>query len=851
MRIIKVVLSLFLSFYFISSFAQDYEQMARQMGISSNQIDSYKNKMTGGNQSKTGNVYEGDDRTRTQPQAVGSQGQNNYANRVKITPEEQRKLRFGMDIFNRNNLSFEPNFNIATPSDYVLAAGDEIIIDVWGASEQTYKLVISPDGTVFIPNIGVVNLSSLTVGQAEQKLLNVLSDIYSGIDGAEVKINLTVGKIRSVKVNVTGEAVNPGTYTMPSVSTLFNVLYMAGGVNDIGSLRDIKLYRNGNLITTLDVYEYITKGKSVSNVRLQDNDMIIVEPYKNLVATQGSLKRERVYELKDGETLSDLLRYAGGFSGDAFTEKVTVSRRNGDRYNINTVFADNFPLFKMRDGDMLEVEKTIPLFDNRVSISGAVWREGNYEITPKTSTLKSLIESAGGLKGDAFTNRGQITRQLPDYSTEIIAVDLKKILTDETPDMALQSNDKVYIPSVYDLKEKQYIKIFGEVNLPKLTEKELKAIAEKEKSDRQIKEQQAIIQRDTDIMSARSNPAYFETAGGGSMRMNELLFEEQNRKNDYLERYDYDVDDSLYVERSGNNTLPFHKGMTVSDAILLAGGMKESASEAKIVVARRMKNNTSLSALNSIANEFEFAISHDLKLDESGANFELEPFDEIYVRKSPGYVEQRRVTIQGEVAFPGDYVLTQTGERLSSVINKAGNFTPDAYIKGTRLVRRKSDSEIERERVKIAMNKDNNESTTIDTIYTVGIDVVSALQNPGTFSDPVLREGDLIIIPEATNTVKISGAVLHPNTVSFRESKKYKYYLNNAGGYVQRARKHPYIIYMNGTVALARKGAKIEPGCEIVVPMKLDSKSPIGIQGWVSMATSLTSVAAMATSIIK
>lgn len=847
MKIKKIVLPLLVSFCFTSAFSQDYEQIAKRLGMSSSQIENYKNS---NNIGTSGNaVYEGDDRTRTGVDSQVVQAQNNInqidqSGKIKQTPEELRRTRFGADVFSRKNLTFEPNFNIATPLDYLLAAGDEIIIDVWGASEHTYKLTISPDGTIVIPNIGMVNLSSLTVEQAERKLLTVLSGIYSGIDGAEVKINLAVGKIRSVKVNVAGEVKNPGTYTLPSVATLFNVLYMAAGVNDIGSLRDIKLYRNGKLITTLDVYDYITKGKSASNVRLQDNDMVIVEPYRNLISTKGSLKRERIYELKDGETLEDLIVYAGGFSGDAFTERVTVSRRNGDRYQISTVFAENFPLFKMKDGDLVEVEKTIPMFNNRVTVNGAVWREGNYELTPKTGSLRSLIESAGGLKGDAFTNRGQITRQQADYLSEIIAVDIKKILTGEAPDIALQSNDKIYIPSIYDVTEKQYVKVFGEVNFPKLSQEEIKKLAKMRTFEREKREQTEMFGADTSMVAER----------------NRRMLSKIEEDNDYIDKHEYNVNDSLYVERGDKNILPYSKGMTVGDAILLAGGMKESASEAKIVVARRTKNSTSLSALNNIATEFEFAISKDLKMDESGADFVLEPFDEIYVRKSPGYVEQSRVNIQGEVAFPGEYVLIKTGERLSSVIGRAGSYTQDAYVNGTRLIRTKTESEIERDRVRILMSQNsrsnrgavvNEQDIKIDSTYTVGINVEMALKNPGTFSDPVLREGDVIVIPEVTNTVRISGAVLHPNTVSYNKTKKYKYYIDNAGGYVQRARKHPYIIYMNGTVALARKGAKIEPGCEIVVPMKADVVNPIGVQGWITMATSLTSMAAMVTSIVR
>lgn len=294
--------------------------------------------------------------------------------RENNTPEDSLKNQvFGREIFSNKNLSFEPNLNMPTPKNYPLSAGDELLINVWGDSELNLQLTVSPDGTIIIPNVGPVAISGLTVDEAEKRIKQELGKIMSNLVDGEASntfVSVGLGKIRSIKVNIVGEAVTPGTYTLPSMASLFNALYAAGGVNDIGSLRNIRVYRDNKEVANLDVYDYLLNGKYDTNIRLEDNDMIIIEPYDQLVNTNGKVKRNRTFELRKGETLSDLLKMAGGFTGDAYTEDVTIKRKSGSRYQIATVTEEDFPTFVLHDGDSLLVDSVIPFYDNRITITG-------------------------------------------------------------------------------------------------------------------------------------------------------------------------------------------------------------------------------------------------------------------------------------------------------------------------------------------------------------------------------------------------------------------------------------------------------------------------------------------------
>ena len=714
-----------------------------------------------------------------------------------ISPEEQRKRNlpendlketvFGREIFSNKNLSFEPDLNIPTPKNYILSAGDELLINVWGDSELNLKLKVSPEGTILIPNLGPVSVSGLTIETAEnrirQELGRIMSTLSEETDGANTFVSVSLSQIRSIKVNIVGEVVAPGTYTLPSFATLFNALYAAGGVNEIGSLRGIKVYRNSKEVASLDVYDYLLNGKYNTNIRLEENDMVIVSPYDQLAVVQGKVKRNRIFELKKGETLSQLLNMAGGFTGDAYKKDVRVKRKAGSRYQIATVTEDKYPAFAMMDGDSLLVDSVIPFYENRLTVTGAVWRPGEYELNGMVHTVRQLVDQAAGLKGDEFAGRAQITRLNPDFTTTVIAVDIRGILNGTAPDMELKPEDQLYIPSFFDLREPYTIKVSGAVN-------------------------------------------YIDTV------------------------------------------LPYRNNLTVEDAIMMAGGLKESAATVNVEVARRIKDTKTYENTNRTAEVFNFELNDNLGLiPVNGKNgdtvFTLEPFDEVYVRFSPGYQEQQVVKVNGEITFSGDYVLAEKNSRLSDIIAKAGGITPDAYVKGASLKRQLTEDEMRRLEtlLQLSANKQSRDSValSLENIkdYSVGIDLEKALANPGSAHDVVLRDGDELYIPQFQSTVKINGAVTYPNSVTYTNGMSVGDCLSQAGGYNDIARKYPIVIYMNGKVATTKKSfiffkryPKVEPGCEIVVPTKTQRDRKTSLAEVLSIASSTTSMAAMVTSII-
>ena len=694
---------------------------------------------------------------------------------------------FGREIFSNKNLSFEPNLNVPTPKGYVLSAGDELLINVWGDSEVNLKLKVSPEGTILIPNLGPVSVSGLTIETAEnrirQELGRIMSTLSGDTDGANTFVSVSLSQIRSIKVNIVGEVVAPGTYTLPSFATLFNALYAAGGVNEISSLRGIKVYRNSKEVAKLDVYDYLLNGKYNTNIRLEENDMVIVSPYDQLAVVQGKVKRNRIFELKKGETLSQLLNMAGGFTGDAYRKDVRIKRKAGSRYQIATVTEDKYPTFAMMDGDSLLVDSVIPFYENRLTVTGAVWRPGEYELNGAVHTVRQLVDQAAGLKGDEFAGRAQITRLNPDFTTTVIAVDIRGILNGTAPDMELKPEDQLSIPSLFDLREPYTIKVSGAVN-------------------------------------------YIDTV------------------------------------------LPYRNNLTVEDAIMMAGGLKESAATVNVEVARRIKDTKTYENTNRTAEVFNFALNDNLGListdgKKSDTVFRLEPFDEVYVRFSPGYQEQQVVKVNGEITFAGDYVLAEKNSRLSDIITKAGGITPDAYVKGASLKRQLTEDEMRRLEtlLQLSANKQSRDSValSLENIkdYSVGIDLEKALANPGSAHDVVLRDGDELYIPQFQSTVKISGAVTYPNSVTYTNGMSVRSCLSQAGGYNDIARKYPIVIYMNGKVATTRKRfiffkhyPKVEPGSEIVVPAKTQQDRKTSLAEILSITSSTTSMAAMITSII-
>lgn len=685
---------------------------------------------------------------------------------LKSTAQAAR-LVFGRNIFTSKQLSFEPNMNLATPENYKLGPGDEVIIDIWGSSENSIRETISPEGNIMVSNIGPVYLNGMTIKEANSYLQREFSKIYAGIAGNSSHINLTLGQIRSIQINVMGEVAMPGTYTLSSFASVFHALYKAGGVSPIGSLRSIQLIRNGKKIADIDIYDYILKGKTKDDIRLMEGDVILIPPYDCLADISGKVKRPMFYEMKKGETLLTLIRYAGGFTGDAYKNSIRLLRQSGREKQIYNVDEVEYGVFKLMDGDAVTVGAVLERFKNKVEVRGAVFRQGLYELGDRVGTVKQLVQQAEGLRGDAFLNRVLLDREREDFSHQMIPVDLRGIMNGTIADIPLQRNDVLYIPSIHDLQEQSTFSIFGEVARP--------------------------------------------------------------------------------------GTFPFAKNTTIKDIIIQAGGLLESASVAKIDVSRRVKDPGSKDETNVTGKTFTLELKNGFLIGE-GKDFVLEPFDIVFVRRSPSYHRQQNVTVMGEVLFSGNYALSKKNERLSDLVSRAGGVTKDAFVKGARLSRRMTVEQIKQKQdaVRLAdkgVGKDSISLVKLEqgNTYSVGIELEKALANPGSDEDLVLKEGDELFIPEFVSTVKINGEVMYPNTVLYQPGEKLSYYIEQAGGFGYKAQKKKvYIVYMNGTVSRVKRGSAkyIEPGCEIVVPSKKEKKRTDAVNV-LGMSSSVASLATM------
>jgi protein involved in polysaccharide export with SLBB domain len=682
---------------------------------------------------------------------------------------DNKRRIFGKNIFNQKNLSFTPSVNIPTPEDYRLGTGDEVVIDIWGASQISVRQTISPEGNITVDRLGPIFLNGMTIKEANSYVQQKFAGLYSGIGDYEgsSQIKLTLGQIRTIQINIMGEAMTPGTYSVSSLSSVFHALYNAGGINDIGTLRSIQLYRKGKLIKTIDIYKYLLDGASSEDIRLNDGDIIIVPPYISLVEISGKVKRPMYYEMTAQETLADLIKYSGGFVGDAYRDEAGLVRKTGGYDKVFTLTSDNFKNFILDDGDLVTIRAGLNLYENRVEVQGAVYRSGYYEIGKDIKTVKDLIEKAGGLKDDAFLSRAILTREKPDLTIENLPVNLNLLFKGGVSDVTLRKNDVLFIATKDVVTDLGDFAISGNV----------------------------------------MNPGSYNYA---------------------------------------DNT-------TIEDLIIRAGGLLGSASTAKVDVARRIVDPMSTESQSTIAETFTFSIKDGLIADDI-SDFTLKPYDQVYVRRSPGYIEQRNIELQGEVLFPGTYALKEKTERLSDVIKRAGDLTPHAYSKGAKLVREKSQREIENQQKMLkrlfesgARDSISNDLMEIDTYYTIGIELDKAIANPRSEYDLVLKAGDRILIPEYNNTIKINGAVMYPNSVLYKKGEKVSYYIDQAGGYNDIAQKKKvYIVYMNGTLAKVKGSNRdaIQPGCEIIVPSK-EQKQKMTLAETIGIGTSITSMASV------
>lgn len=688
---------------------------------------------------------------------------------------------FGRNMFNNELLTFEPALNVPVPSNYILGAGDQVIIDVWGASQTVIDDVISPDGYLVVEGVGPLRLAGRTVAEANEYVKSFLGEVY-----ADSQISLTVGEVRMIQVQVVGEVVTPGSYTLSALSTAFNALYSAGGISDVGTLRAINVYRNGVLLSTIDVYSYIFKGDVSGDVRLQDNDVISVGAYDAVVNVQGRVKRPMMYEMKSNESLSELIGFTGGFTGDAYKEQLRVVRKSGREYSLHTVKKDEMLSFEMCDGDSVYVDSIISRFSNMIEISGAVFYPGQYEHGKSIKTVYELVEAAGGVREDAFLNRAVLHHKNYDNTIEAQSINLIGILDGTAPDVVLRSNDVLYVPSKTEMEGDLTITVGGEVRFP-----------------------------------------------------------------------------GIY--RYASNS-------TIEDVILLAGGLTRAASVIKVDVFRQIHDPKAREEGDKTSETFSFEIKDGFVVD-GAENFTLKPFDGVYVRRSPVYAEMQNVTIKGAVNFEGEYAITNKEYRLSDLVKASGGLSLTSYAKGAYLFRKMTEEELSQRDVmvnesqiqryeEVLKSEKNVDISMLDSLYqaklntndyyTVAIDLESAIKKPYGENDVVLREGDIITVPQYTTTVKISGEVRHPISINWQEGKKLKHYVEHAGGYTDSAKKNGvYVIYMNGSVQkISRYSSKaIQPGCEIVIPRK-EEKRKLTTAEVMSIGTATVSMASMIVTLI-
>lgn len=673
-----------------------------------------------------------------------------------ITEEDQRQV-FGRNIFNAKNLTFQPSANLATPANYTIGPGDMVTINIWGASQQTIEGEVSSDGYIVVESVGPIKLAGLSVERAKSVLRNKLGQYYS-----DCSIDLSLSETRSIQVQVMGEVKVPGTYTLSSLSTAFNALYMAGGISKIGTLRDIKVYRGGKNISNIDVYDYILNGNSRGDIRLEDNDVIVVGAYDCLVQVKGNVKRPMWYEMKKSETVKDLLTYAGSFTGNAYTKNVRLTRKAGEEYSIHTIDEFQMGSFAMADEDMIEVDSIRARFSNKVEVRGAAKHPGLFELGGKIQSVRDLLLAAEGLSEDAYEGRAIMHRENDDLTLRMINVDIHGIIAGTTSDIPLKKNDVLYIPSKTDMLGERIIDIKGEVAYP--------------------------------------------------------------------------------------GQYPFADNTTIQDIILQTGGLTEAGSLARVDIFRRIRDIKSTAVGDNNSQSFHFSLNENFSIQQD-TTFYLEPYDIVVVRKSPSYKEQKNISAEGEVNFEGLYTLTKKDYRLSDLIKDCGGLTNVAYIRGAKLTRLMTQEELEKRdqanlKAQIQLYEDGLKEgkdlnmvladsllslkTNSSNTFPVAINLEKALAMPGSNDDIILREGDILHVPEFNNVIKVSGEVMSPVSMSYEKGRNLSYYIRHAGGYNNNASKRKvYGINANGSVVKLSSNSRndIQPGMEIVVPQKSTKKS--------------------------
>ena len=701
--------------------------------------------------------------------------------RLLAEREKNRKKVFGRDIFNNKELSFEPNMNIATPQNYRLGPGDAVIIDIYGASQKTIQSTVSPDGEVTIEGYGPVNVSGLTVAQANARLRNTLGSRYRSS-----RVKLTVGQTKTIMVNVMGEVKTPGTYTLSAFATVFHALYMAGGTNDLGTLRNIKVYRNNRLVTVVDIYDYILNGKLTGNVRLADNDVIVVGPYDCLVTIAGKVKRPMIYEMKKNESVNSLLKYSGGFAGDAYKKSVRVNRKTGREYAVYNVEEFDFSSFRVDDGDSISVDSILPRYANTVEVKGAVFRPGMYNLGEQVNSVRTLVEHAEGMTEDAFTNRAVMHRMKKDRTLEVIAVDIAGIMDGKVADIPLKENDVLFIPTRQEKIVERTLTIRGEVQYPGVYQ-----YADNETLEDFVLQAGGL----TDKASTVNVMVSRRVMDAKALCPDSVI----------AKTYTLSLKDGFVIDGTpGFKLMPFDEVM-----------IRQSPAYVE-------QQNV------SVTGEVMFAGLYTL--DRRNARL-----SELF-KKAGGGTDQ--------AYLKGARIIRKANEQEKQRMEAVLKMQREEMQKNLLQLAASSNNSSALTQSSKDVEQTNIEKFNVPSEYPVGIDLPEALANPGSDADIILREGDRLVIPQYNGTVKINGAVMFANTVAYEKGKKASYYIDQAGGFASDALKSKaYIIYMNGKVAKLSHGAKVQPGSEIIIPAKLKRK--MSTAEMMSMGTSMSSIAAM------
>ena len=796
----------------------DILKAAEAQGLSEEEITKLESRFNLANTraSKNSNVPDQESRLRD----------TNYddLNKEKTEGSKTKSDIFGLDVFKGNSLlTFQSNLNIPTPVGYILGSGDKLFIDVYGQSEAYYQIEISPEGTIILENFGPIHLSGLTVKNATKRIENRLSKVYLGIKGDKKNtfVNVSVGKSRTIKVNIVGEVDVPGSYTLSAFNTVYNALYIAGGITENATLRDIKVYRNNKLISKVDIYKYLTEGDASADVALENNDLILVKPYTNRVTLKGAVKTKGRFELLKNESLQDLLNYASGFNEEAYTKTIKVKRVSDGEHIVADINKDQFEIFTPKSGDVFQVDKVLDRYKNRVIVNGAVYRPGVYAITQGLG-IKDLLAKTEGLKQDALLTSANIIRTNEDLSTSSISFNLGDVLSGKDQDILLQKEDVVTVLSKKEIKQDDYVEVAGAVNQP-----------------------------------------------------------------------------GFYT---------YSKGMKVSDLILKAKGFSKNASQTRIEISRKLKNNnTDNSKLSQV-----IVVDLPKELDnlENENNITLSPFDHINVRTNPNFFENAFVYVDGQVNFPGLYSIESKNERISDLLERAGGVNEVAYTDGATLLRKteyyKKETKFDKRVTTLLALKENlttergslsesdsgllkrinneldklnvlsgeekkafNKSADIaisqkndslqpyllpkeelfNVTESIAINLSEIIKNKNSISDLLVQSGDTLFVPKKLETVRLRGQLLNTTTLRHQKNKSTKYYINNSGGFKARADKSKtYVVYPNGQARATKKFLffniypKVVAGSEIIVPEKLTKKSTIGAGTLTGIATSVATL---------